>query len=125
MKTRIALFAGIAVLILVAFSACGTKEEPVLHPRLFMPALKYAILMDDSLTISWEASKNAVGYRIDLSDNSQFDPIMATTTVDPTTVTSLMYVFRDLPVSTLYYYRLIALATDEQYNSKPVTGSKP
>lgn len=124
MKTKIALFTGIAILIIVTFSACETKE-PILHPRLFMPTLKYAILMDDSLTISWEASTNAVGYRIDLSNNSQFDPIMATATIDPKTVTSLTYVFRDLPVSTLYYYRLIALSTDEQYNSKPVSGSKP
>ena len=125
MKTKIAFLLVVILFISMAFTGCNTKDEPVLHPRLFMPSIKSTSLVDSTLTISWNASTNAVGYRIDVAFDSQFNPVISTATIDAASVDGLTYTFTNLPLSSSYYYRLIALASDEQYNSKPVIGSKP
>lgn len=125
MKTKIAILLTVILFLFMGFTGCVTKDEPVLHPRLFMPSIKSTSLVDSTLTISWNASTNAVGYRIDVAFDSQFNPVISTATIDAASVDGLTYTFTDLPLSSTYFYRLIALESDEQYNSKPVIGSKP
>lgn len=120
MKAKYRIMRMLAVLFVLAGSAACQNDQSQAwgDPRLFLPTNLVSFKQDNGLVIRWGISYGAVGYRVDLSESSDFSEIAATQEIPAAEDKNYEAVFTGLAEERLYYIRLCALAAEESLQSK-------